>query len=136
MKALTLRPPWGTLVINGIPGPHGKLIFKDVENRDWRTSFRGERIIIHQGRKWDQCAEEWLIENQLGNPCAVWKLNKAVPIGVLLGTAELVACVEASKSPWFVGRYGFVLRNPMPLDKPVPWRGQPGFFEVKDFIQE
>ena len=37
MKALTLRPHWAWLVVNG---------YKDIENRSWRTRLRG-RVWIH-----------------------------------------------------------------------------------------
>lgn len=37
MKALSIKQPWATLIAHGI---------KDIENRTWRTKFRG-RIYIH-----------------------------------------------------------------------------------------
>ncbi len=39
MKALSVRQPWGWLIVNG---------YKDIENRDWNTKLRG-RIWIHTG---------------------------------------------------------------------------------------
>ena len=44
---------------------------------------------------------------------------------------EIVDCVSASASPWFVGEFGFVLRDPQPLPF-TPWKGQLGFFDVPD----
>jgi hypothetical protein len=32
-----------------------------------------------------------------------------------------------------VGEYGFVLRDPIILPKPVPFKGMLGFFDVPDF---
>ena len=49
--------------------------------------------------------------------------------GALIGEVDIVDCVTRSESPWFVGRYGFVLKNPVLYDKPVPCRGALGFFE-------
>lgn len=37
MKALSIKQPWASLIVHGI---------KDIENRSWRTKFRG-RIYIH-----------------------------------------------------------------------------------------
>lgn len=39
MKALSIRQPYAWLIVNG---------FKDIENRDWPTKFRG-RVLIHAG---------------------------------------------------------------------------------------
>jgi hypothetical protein len=36
-----------------------------------------------------------------------------------------------SDSPWFFGRYGFVLHNARALPF-TPWRGELGFFNVPD----
>ena len=37
MKALSIRQPWAWLIV------HGR---KDIENRSWRTKFRG-RFLVH-----------------------------------------------------------------------------------------
>jgi hypothetical protein len=37
MKALTVKQPWASLIVEGI---------KNIENRTWKTNFRG-RILIH-----------------------------------------------------------------------------------------
>ena len=49
--------------------------------------------------------------------------------GGIIGSVEIVDCVTESESPWFFGRYGYVLRDPRPLPF-APWRGQLGFFDV------
>ena len=49
--------------------------------------------------------------------------------GGIVGSVEIVDCVAVSDSPWFFGRFGFVLRDPKPLPF-VPWKGQLGFFDV------
>jgi hypothetical protein len=46
-----------------------------------------------------------------------------------VGSVEIVDCVTVSDSPWFDGRYGFVLRNPEPLPF-RPMRGALGFFRA------
>ena len=37
---------------------------------------------------------------------------------------------EYRDSYWFFGPAGFVLDNPVLYDKPIPYKGQLGFFEV------
>ena len=37
MKAITIKQPWASLIVHGI---------KDIENRTWRTNYRG-RVLIH-----------------------------------------------------------------------------------------
>ena len=39
MKALSVRAPWWWYIIHG---------YKDIENREWKTQFRG-RVLIHAG---------------------------------------------------------------------------------------
>jgi hypothetical protein len=46
-----------------------------------------------------------------------------------VGQAEIVDVVTASRSPWFFGPLGFVLRKARPLSF-MPYKGQLGFFEV------
>lgn len=39
MKALTIKEPWATLIIEG---------YKEYEFRSWKTNYRG-KILIHAG---------------------------------------------------------------------------------------
>ena len=39
MKAISIKQPWASLIAYGI---------KDIENRTWRTNYRG-RVLIHAG---------------------------------------------------------------------------------------
>lgn len=44
MKAISEKQqPWASLIVHGI---------KDIENRSWRTNFRG-RVLIHSSAKSD-----------------------------------------------------------------------------------
>lgn len=52
-----------------------------------------------------------------------------MPLGMIIGTVELVDCVTASKSPWFCGGYGWVLKDPKLLAHPIPARGALGFWD-------
>ena len=50
--------------------------------------------------------------------------------GGIIGEAELIDCARGHVSPWFTGKYGFVLRNATPLPF-RPLRGSLGFFVVE-----
>lgn len=47
--------------------------------------------------------------------------------GGIIGSVEIVDCVTQSESLWFVGPFGFVLRNPEPCTF-RPMNGRLGFF--------
>lgn len=126
MIALSIRQPWAWLILHG---------GKDIENRDWPTKRRG-RVLVHAGKGMTQ--DEWLSAVQFahwGEPrLPQSKLQEgcemdALQRGGIVGSVEIVDCVERSESPWFVGRYGFVLRDPQVLPF-TAWRGQLGFFDV------
>lgn len=103
--ALSIRQPY----------PHHILFDgKDVENRDWPTRFRGP-VLIHAGKGVDPEDRE-----------DVRRLN--TPLGGLVGVVEIVDCVTDMDSPWFFGRYGFVLRNARPLVF-IPCKGALSFFK-------
>lgn len=127
MKALSLRSPWWWAVLTG----------KDIENRDWRTNVRG-RILVHAS-KWYNAKE---IEADLET---IWKIGRIEMGGLdgapqildrlaghVVGSVEIIGCVSESNSPWFFGKYGFVLRNPISFTNPFPFKGALGFFDVPD----
>ena len=114
MKALSIRQPWAWLILHG----------KDVENRTWRTTFRG-KFLIHASLTFDNEAYETLKECGVKMP-----VKDKFKRGGIVGRAELVDCVDRSNSPWFLGPHGFVLENARPL----PFRkckGRLNFFNVK-----
>jgi hypothetical protein len=113
MKAFSIKQPWSWLVIHG---------FKDVENRSWKTDYRGP-VLIDASKSHDGEPDDW------GWP-EIPKPDR-FDYGGIVGQAEIVACVSASDSPWFSGPFGFVIRNATPLPFRA-CRGMLGFF-VPDF---
>lgn len=115
MKALSIRQPWAGLIIHG---------YKDIENRDWPTRYRGP-LLVHAPLTLDAelCAEfdAALVED--GLPPIEWRT------GGIVGVVEVVDCVTASASDWFSGPYGFVLAHARPLPF-VPLKGRLGLFDV------
>ena len=106
MKAITIQQPWAWAIMSG---------GKDIENRVWSTSYRGP-LLIHAGVAYRSDAVM---------PRGVQAPDKQdLTFGAILGVVDLVDVVEKSRSRWFEGDYGSVLRNPRMLSRPVPCKGQ------------
>lgn len=49
--------------------------------------------------------------------------------GAIIGSVHMVGCAKHHESTWFnKGQYGYLLRDPKPLRKPIPFKGLRGFF--------
>jgi hypothetical protein len=110
-RVLTIKQPWAHLIINGI---------KRVENRSWKTDYRG-LILIHAGQAYD---ESYQRDRTFGVDPA------QLIYGAVIGTADLVDIVTEHSSPFFVGPFGWVLENARPIE-PIPLRGQQRLFNAK-----
>lgn len=135
MKAITLYEPWAALVAAG---------WKEVETRDWYTSYRGPLAIhssVHPADKIEISRLTFLLGSK-GFPLPELHMGRVVAV------CRLAACVftdrvaDASKilkppfSPvhgWEVerqvgnydkGRWAWILRDVQRLDRPVFVRGQ------------
>lgn len=116
MKAISIQQPWAWAILNA---------GKDIENRDWRTNLRG-RVLIYAGKKIDKPGYDFLYHKMGLLHVPPYKELKT---GGIVGMVEIVDCVSDSDSRWFFGPFGFVLKNPLPLEF-FPCRGKLGFFEV------
>jgi hypothetical protein len=121
--AISIRQPWAWLIMNG---------GKDIENRTWPTKFRG-KVLIHaaKGMTMDEWSDAWGFAHGSGAGPKALEMNvtaKNIERGGIVGIAEIVDCVTRSDSRWFVGPYGFVLRNVKPLPF-FPCKGALGFFK-------
>lgn len=122
MRVLSIQQPWAWLIVHG---------YKPIENRDWSTNVRGE-IGIHAGKTYDEDGERWVRRTFPSIPLPA---RESLPVGGIVGVADLVKCVTWGEpvddvcSRWFFGDFGFVLAHarPVPLH---PCRGQLGFFAV------
>ena len=101
-KIITVKQPWAWAIIHA---------GKDIENRTWRTKFRG-RLFIHSSLTWDKFGWEWLEANM---PHKIpMKRGLIQTFDSVIGVVDVVDCVDESKSKWFMGPYGFVLKDPKP----------------------
>jgi hypothetical protein len=119
MKALSVRQPWGHLLVHGL---------KTVEVRKWSTDYRG-RLLIHASGKRDEDASR-----RFG--------LDGLPVGVLLGFVDLLKVEEFTPVSWelladehlcvgpFAPCYAWTIGNPEPLSTPVPMKGSLGLFNV------
>lgn len=119
MKALSVRQPWATFIIDGL---------KTIEVRSWPTKFRG-RLAIHVSQKLAG-----------GFRAADWV---DLPRGAIIGTVEVVGCKpltpEAAKLAGFddatpeecEGLYGWELARPRKCE-PIPCSGALSLWRVPD----
>jgi len=120
MKAISLQPPWGLIVCANL---------KDCENRDWRSNFTGE-VYIHQSKKWDRDAMDTIM--RVDRNVYIWLMNRmemAQWYGII-GKTTFGKCTDYIQSRWFFGKFAYPCSNGFLFDKPIPYRGQLGFFEV------
>jgi hypothetical protein len=122
MMALSIRQPWAWLIVKGL---------KPVENRTWRSPYRGE-LLIHAGRVFDEEGLESICEQfPFSTTC---KLPASYELGGIVGVAHMVGCVTDHPSAWFNGPFGFVMRDARPLPF-RPWPGKLGIFSVPDLAE-
>ena len=117
--ALSVPHPWAWLIVHGD---------KDVENRSWRTDFRGT-LLIHTGARVDRAGYETLRKEKCKLP-ALDVLESQC--GCIIGRADLVDCRQSFRvaSSWSRGEgWSFVLRNRSALN-PTPCHGYPHTFPV------
>jgi len=138
MKAISIRQPWASMIIRPKltdPAERAKALaageIKLIENRDWPTKVRG-RVLVHAAKGCTVAEAEDAIDFAEAACGIRFSLDlKTIPRGGIIGSVEIVDCVTESPSRWFMGKYGFVLRNPLPMPF-VPFKGALGFFEVPD----
>lgn len=121
MITLSIRQPWAWLIVNG---------HKPVENRDWKSSYRGP-LLIHAGkarvRKHHEEALQGLLYAGIHVPVPPFE---ELERGGIVGMVRMVDCVEHHESPYFTGPYAFVLDQAQRL-RFHPCPGQLKFFDVR-----
>ncbi|GAA4338629.1 hypothetical protein GCM10023149_48730 [Mucilaginibacter gynuensis] len=121
MKALSIKQPWAELIVAGI---------KDIENRSWRTNFRG-RVYVHASQKYQAgygsltiFTNEQLqtfdssLKNAMKDRC--W-LTSAI-----IGEVDIIDCVKGHQSIWAIEKddkgkeqWHWVLANAIKYDQPI-----------------
>lgn len=127
IRALSIRQPWAWAITKG---------WKPVENRTWKTSYRGP-LAIHAGLKEEAGDLDWIIATiaaQTGRPAEelLDDYSERRWLGCYVGSVTMTGCVTSyATSPWFFGPYGFVLERALSF-RSAPWPGQRGIYTVPE----
>lgn len=126
MKALTIKEPWATLIIDG---------YKKYEFRSWKTNYRG-KILIHAGMS---------EEKDMLKKFKDYNLNCSK--GMIIGEALLTDCILVTKEfeeellkidKTVYGReshemkYAWELENVIKYDKPILIKGKLGLWNYEE----
>ncbi|MHB0857119.1 MAG: ASCH domain-containing protein [Anaerolineae bacterium] len=118
MKCLSVRQPWAQLIVIGE---------KDVENRTWRTNYRGP-LLIRASLRMDEFDAGYLASEV--RACG-YDWPDTLPVGGIIGVATLADCVTEHESDWFDGPVGWVLAEARAVPF-HPLRGRLGLYDVDD----
>jgi hypothetical protein len=120
-RALSIRQPWSWLIVHG---------FKNIENRTWITHHRGPFHVHASSSLFGTIAERERIRVWVRRRFGITvPEDDELPIGGIVGKANIVDVVSKHRSAWFVGPVGFVLTEARP-SRFRPMRGALGFFTV------
>ncbi len=125
MKALTIKQPWASLIVNGI---------KEYEFRSWKTKYRG-KIYIHAGLSSNKSYLKYYE-----------KYNLEYLNGAIIGEAEITDCIlidekfskELNNKNSLVygnnhnGEYAWKLINVKKYDEPIYIKGKLGLWNYED----
>lgn len=117
MYALSVANPWAWGIIHGA---------KRIENRTWRTRFRGT-ILIHASKSLARLKDDY---PGVAPPSAEFIY------GALIGTVKITDVVpfaEVSDDPFAIGPWCWLLSEPQAFD-PIPWKGQTMLFHVPEDV--
>lgn len=124
MRSLSIKQPWASLIAQGI---------KDIENRTWKTHFRG-KIYIHASAKSAGNTVYLLTKGQQNhfafNTENYKTFESNLPYSAIIGEVEIIDCVINHPSiwaektdSWMIGEYkpiyNWVLANPVLYEKPI-----------------
>lgn len=133
-RVLSVKNPWAYLICSGI---------KDIENRYWKTNFRGTVFINVPSKPAAEPYQLFADEQADIVDERMFEILKSYnEVSRVIGSVEIVDCVENHSSIWaeknnynmgnlyddlkLLGRedhqrpiYNFVLRNPILYDEPI-----------------
>lgn len=134
-KGLSISQPWASVIA---------FAGKSIENRSWRTHYRGP-LAIHASSTLRRDAIMMPLKVERGGkklPVLDW-INKgrkkyglepedeSVILGHIVAIAMVVDCVEKSSSIWFDGTgWGWVLEGVIPIE-PIKLKGARGIWDCE-----
>ena len=122
MKALTIKEPWASLIING---------YKNYEFRSWKTNYRG-KILIHTSKTMEKVE-------------GVEKYNLNYIKGAIIGEVTITDCILVDETldkrlrkennivykNNHVGCYAWKIENIKKYDKPIYVNGKLGLWNYQ-----
>lgn len=134
MKAYTVYQPYAFATVAGL---------KHYETRPRRTNIRG-RVAVHAGKKRIKGDSVYMAMLSMAHEdevaCHTCIVSSPEVYGAVVGTVEIVDCVPVEEimhtltererllGDFSPGRFAWVLQNPVMFDKPIPARGQQGWW--------
>ena len=127
-KGLSIAQPWASAIA---------FAGKDIENRSWRSHYRGPLAIHASGTVYRDHIDNYrcrVVRGGEKRPVIDWINRGRRRYGLepedadtiirshIVAIAMLVDCVEKSSSSWFGGEWGWVLEGVLPIE-PIPWTG-------------
>ena len=124
MKALTIKEPWATLIING---------YKEYEFRSWKTNYRG-KILIHSGKTTDKEAcsrvKDYNLDFNNGNI-----IGECIITDCILVDEEFDKKLRKSNPIVYknnhVSMYAWKLEKVIKYDKVIATKGKLGLWDYK-----
>jgi hypothetical protein len=119
LKAITVQQPFAAALL----GP------KRYENRPRPLSYQGP-LLIHAGLS--RASMSSMSPEQL----ATWPDydQKALTFGAIIGVVVMRSCQHKDQispgNPWVVGPFCYYTIRPHRFERPIPWKGALGLFEV------
>jgi activating signal cointegrator 1 len=146
LKCITLYEPYCSLIAVGA---------KTTETRSWGTHHRGW-LAIHASRRWTKAivadclrSLDILKASGFSGPLpaqdSIGLVDFSRTLGCVLAVARLVDCRTMMEAPdslnaafgmFGEGRYGWVLRDVVPLPNPVPAKGAMGLWSLPPEVEE
>ena len=125
MKALTVWQPHAHRIVLGE---------KRVENRNWRTTYRGP-LLIHAGKsRFDLRPEheEQYPDMAFGALIGCVELVESLPLIDLDAREASLQWAWVNEDPYTYGPCCWILESARRFPVPLPWRGQLHVFDVPD----
>ncbi|MCK9435740.1 MAG: hypothetical protein M0Q12_00865 [Synergistaceae bacterium] len=130
MKAISGYSEWMWAILMNI---------KPVENRVW-SLFRYVqqkdlpiRIYVHGSKTPASSRDITFIEAHLNKVqlASFQSYDFEQARGAVMGEATVYRQVTMMDNPWFFGPYGQLYRDGVLYNRPTPYRGRPGLFEIR-----
>jgi hypothetical protein len=127
VKALTVKNPWAWWIVHGYKTSSG-ILYKDVENRTWKTDYRG-KIFVHASKR--PCDIQTSLEGVFTDMAFLKAIvyETAHYNGMSIGGVEITDCTRTPGSKWAEPGMGhWILKNFIPCAEPIPAKGKLGLW--------